>query len=272
MPANNVKYLRKKKGYTQKQLADAVKTSQQQIQRIEAGQPSVKIDLALKISEALGHELAHVFPSSLRSRGKKTGHMHLEEALEKLSERPVFDPDPRTWTVSFQLKSGVERDLVVNSHDKNRIVGWLNSDEEESLQRGFLLFDSGARRYAINTDSILFIQFLFDLGVEEDMDEPPEGRFELEVFFMNSSQPKLFSVEPDSASLEEDDPDESRVQLQDLFFWAESGAERWLRFDDVDGETVYLRTKDVAMISAPLAAVDVKVLNAQYDEDDQSET
>jgi transcriptional regulator with XRE-family HTH domain len=59
---NNVRKLRKDKSWTQRQLAAAAGTSQQQIQRVEQSVSSVKIDLATKIARALGQPLKVVFP------------------------------------------------------------------------------------------------------------------------------------------------------------------------------------------------------------------
>jgi transcriptional regulator with XRE-family HTH domain len=68
-PANRVRVLRKKLKWSQRKLAKQAKTTQQQIQRIETEQRSVRIDLALRICSALGQPLATVFPKTARTVG-----------------------------------------------------------------------------------------------------------------------------------------------------------------------------------------------------------
>jgi transcriptional regulator with XRE-family HTH domain len=66
-PANRVRAFRKKLKWSQRKLAKQAKTSQQQIQRIETEQRSVRIDLAMRICNALGQPLATVFPKTART-------------------------------------------------------------------------------------------------------------------------------------------------------------------------------------------------------------
>ena len=63
--------LREAKKLSQRQLAELVGTSQQQIQRIEAGLQAARIDVAVKIAEALGGSLADVFPGLKEALGKR---------------------------------------------------------------------------------------------------------------------------------------------------------------------------------------------------------
>jgi transcriptional regulator with XRE-family HTH domain len=57
-----VRHLRTTRGLSQRQLAQAAGTSQQQIQRIETGHQSVRFDLATCIADALHASLTNVFP------------------------------------------------------------------------------------------------------------------------------------------------------------------------------------------------------------------
>ncbi|MEC4890959.1 MAG: helix-turn-helix transcriptional regulator [Nitrospira sp.] len=60
---NRIRVFRQELGLSQKALAANIGTSQQQIQRIEAGTQSVRHDLAIKISAALGAPVATLFPA-----------------------------------------------------------------------------------------------------------------------------------------------------------------------------------------------------------------
>lgn len=60
---NRIRVFRQELGLSQKALAANIGTSQQQIQRIEAGAQSVRHDLAIKISAALGAPVGTLFPA-----------------------------------------------------------------------------------------------------------------------------------------------------------------------------------------------------------------
>lgn len=59
---NRIRVVREELGLSQQALATKIGTSQQQVQRIEAGMQSVRHDLALKICAALGTPIGKVFP------------------------------------------------------------------------------------------------------------------------------------------------------------------------------------------------------------------
>lgn len=61
---NRLRDVRLRKGLKQEQLAVACKTSQQQIQRIEAGTQSVKLDLAMRIASTLETTVTSLFPDT----------------------------------------------------------------------------------------------------------------------------------------------------------------------------------------------------------------
>lgn len=63
---NHVKTMRLDFGWSQGMLAEKVKTSPEQIQRVELGQ-AIKIDLAVAICAALGKSLNDVFPGAIKA-------------------------------------------------------------------------------------------------------------------------------------------------------------------------------------------------------------
>ncbi len=62
---NKIKELRTQLSITQRELADMVGTSQQQIQRIETGKVAAKLGLAQAISAVLKKPLNAVFPVTI---------------------------------------------------------------------------------------------------------------------------------------------------------------------------------------------------------------
>jgi hypothetical protein len=85
----------------------------------------------------------------------------------------------------------------------------------------FLVFDSSARRYAMNPRHLMFCQLIFE---SESAADPV-------------------------------DESEKDAQLQDLFFYADSGSDQRLMFVDVNGERASFRPDDVSMFSALLSLV-----------------
>jgi DNA-binding XRE family transcriptional regulator len=61
MKKNRVKQIRTKLKLSQRALAAAVGTSQQQIHRIETGAVAARLDLATKLCKALGEPVDKVF-------------------------------------------------------------------------------------------------------------------------------------------------------------------------------------------------------------------
>lgn len=257
---NRIKELRKAKGLSQVQLAKAAHTSQQQIQRIEAGSQHARFDLATRISAALGEPVGKVFPSTAlplaRLKRKLGGEAHMSEAYddEQASgelEEAGIDMEPAVWTVKYSVRGGGNGHFRVSGPDMNRLRDVLGGEDVG----GFIVLDSTERRYALNLKHLMFCQLLFDPPTiePEPSDKTPEEHrdYTVEVYLADRREPLRFSVDPDGNSLE-DDMDGESAQLQDLFLYADSGADCRLMFMDWDGETAFFRPDDVSLFSVPL--------------------
>jgi DNA-binding XRE family transcriptional regulator len=277
MPDNNVRALRRKKGMTQKALADAAGTTQQSIQRIEAGLQSARFDVAAKICRALGHPIGDVFPSAAlpMKRAKKqmkSGGMAAllndEKSCSEL-EAAGLDMDCAVHTFRYRLRGGASGDLDVSGSEKSRLWALIQDDNPD----GFAVFDAGARRYALNLDHLTFCHFLFDppqvAGSEEVEEADLDAR--VEVYMADSSEPLCFDVEPDTVELGKDEPPPGTADLQYLFMDLEMSVEGRFKFTDIDGETAWFRSKDVALISVPLEAVEPRLLEIADDESDAAD-
>ena len=120
MPKNRIAALRKERGLTQRALADRVGTSQQQVQRIEAGLQGVRLELANKIAAAFGKELVEVFPAlQVRRPRSSKGSKSVSERERLLAAG--LDPDPRFWTVRFFAFDGRIFDYEVPSDEQARL-------------------------------------------------------------------------------------------------------------------------------------------------------
>jgi transcriptional regulator with XRE-family HTH domain len=277
---NRIKELRKLKGLTQRQLAEAAETSQQQIQRIEAGHQLARFDLATRISAALGQPISKVFPSTavplarliskvfpstavplarLKRRETTLANKKTNEELEAAG----LDMEPEVWTVKYRLRGGAEGTFRISGPDMNRLNSILQSETED----GFVVLPSVDRQYALNVKHLVFCQLLFDRPSIE-IEAPREKRCEVLFHLADQREPLRFDVDPDTSLLDEEKDDPLSVQLQDLFFYAEMGFDQRISFVDWDGERAFFRPDDVSMFSVPLWLIEPNVSD-EADEEDQ---
>lgn len=270
---NNIHKLRTALGLSQRALAVAVGTSQQQIQRVESGVQKARLDLAVKIAEALNSNLQQVFPNLSLPASVKNRKIKKEEAesvIEKAFAKAGIDPDVRYWTVKIGFVDGRSFFYPVAADEKERIssIVWNSTFD-------FIVFDTRTKRVAINGSKIGYCHFLFDLGVlEEDEEECNECK--VVVNFIGSQSPVSFDVDPDEKEIEEDDQGFSS-QLQGMFISIEGSSadeQQVLVFDDEDGERVFLRTSQILTLEAPLLCCEPKLWDSHVEnsEDDEVES
>ncbi|MDN5942009.1 MAG: helix-turn-helix transcriptional regulator [Nitrospira sp.] len=265
---------RTKKGITQKQLADLVGTSQQQIHRIETGKQSVRFDLAIRICSALSEPMESVFPDTKRSLeklGKKYGkslekNLHDAEFGEEMA-RAAVDMDPREWTFKYRLRGGATGCLPISGTEKDRLFGAVQRCETDS----FVVFDSGESTIILNMDHLIFCHFLFE-GPNTIYPEQEQIKEDsaVKVFLADSSEPMSFDVEADE---HDEDDSEEMGQFGNLIFTAEHSAGEdnvVFHFEDSDGEDVFLRGNDTAMIQIPLWVVEPDLLELEYEQTKES--
>ena len=266
---NRIAELRKRLGLSQRQLAERAGTSQQQIQRIEAGAQAARYDLAARIGVALGEPLRVVFPTTPLPDGKRGSKAEATLALPGPVEAsqaghtaPQIDFDPRQWVLTYRLSGGAKGSLPIASNATDRL--W---DAAESLEEaeGFLVFDSGSRRYAINPKHLHVLHFQFEMP--EDGAEEPHDRDQATFTMADDGAVLSFDVDPDTKSNEEETAEGHETQMQDLFYFAEMGTDAWLRFTDSAGERACIRTDAISMFSVPLIATVPALLEATYGDD-----
>jgi transcriptional regulator with XRE-family HTH domain len=277
MFVNKIKELRQAKGLTQRDLAKAAKTSQQQIQRIEAGNQHARFDLATKISAALGEPISKVFPSTtlplarMKKRGGKLSEVYRDEKASDELEEAGIDMEPAVWTLKYSLRGGANGHFPISGPDMHRLSSILQR-EERGEDDDFVVLPSADRQYALNLQHLVFCHFLFDpvsheLVSAEEKDQSPE----VEFYLADRSEPLRFDVDPDTGSIDDDYAEGLSVQLQDLFYYAELGTNgRRLKFVDVDGETAFFRPRDVAMFSVPLWLIEPSA--SDEEENEETET
>jgi transcriptional regulator with XRE-family HTH domain len=269
MAKNLISQLRKSRGLTQRALAELAGTSQQQVQRIEAGVQGVRLELATKIAAALGGELAEIFPSlgTDRRRGLE-GSRYVNQRAKLLAAG--LDPDPNHWTVKFFASDGRIFEYVIPSDEKDRLEKIVSRSRRSS--DGMFVFTTSTQWVALNRTKIAATQFLFDRGLVIEDDE--EENLELKLHLIGAEESIVFGIEPDTHSLDNDE-EGSCSQLQRLFLELERALENEIvEFYDEDRERVYIESAEVLAIEVPLVCCEPALLNAQiegHNEDDESE-
>jgi transcriptional regulator with XRE-family HTH domain len=299
MVKNRVREYRNRKGLTQRELAAAAKTSQQQVQRVEAGS-TPRFDLALRLCGALETPLDRLFPSTksaltaAQRKGKQKFTDFLEDPeLEQQMEKAGIDMDHAAWTMKYRLRGGMSGFLTLAGPERKRVWNSVNSNIGDNDTVPFVIFDSGDRTIAINRRHLLYCHFLFDAPYEhliendgdaeqvtDDEDEEQDGT--LMVYMTDVPEPISFQVDPDSrdmnSSLEEVGVDDRTWQLQTFLFdldtWDSQDEPHATRsFLDGDGETAFFRLADVAMVSVPITYVNVEEADGDgTDSDDAGKT
>lgn len=253
---NRIKEFRQSKKLSQRALAKLSNISQQHLQRLEAGSAPIRIDLALTISEALGSQIGKVFPTLAPILQKFPGQkLRSEAALQKLEEAGV-EVESGIWTVELGLRAGEEKQFTIPAADKNRLAGVLLHPGGQK----FFVFDSERYGVAIALDHTTYVRLMWDRAgqlhkVEADY-EPG-----IAVWMNGRADTLQFDAEPD----EEEDPGEPG-QLRSLLWHLEHDPEDFVSFLDEDGEAVYLRRDDIAIIAISHSLLEP----IEYDDDEDA--
>ncbi len=266
---NNLRRLREKLEMSQRDLALAVGTSQQQIARIETGNQSVKVDLALAISAALKTDLGIVFPATrkLLGRGKKRKdrdalvEMHYDPKAVSEFDSAGVDLDPATWILKLRMRGGSQLDFVCSTAEAQRIRRNLQRD---GTGTPFVIFNSTAVAVALNLDHLLHYHELWDGHISSNWHDDDVPRDEVAVYLSDSAEPLVFDVDVDEGT-PEDEGDEGQMRgvLFTLETFLESG--EFVSFRDVDGEDAFFRAEDIVLLTVPLRVLDTRLNDAFLD-------
>jgi transcriptional regulator with XRE-family HTH domain len=275
---NRIKRLREKAGLSQRQLAAAAGTSQAQLQRIEAGVQEARLELAVRLSHALAQPLDQVFPgamktlSAIREKNQDLfdvlhrGEAHVSSELENAG----LDVDAELWYLKYRLRGGQHGVLPISGPEKHRLWDVL---QHEPKDLGFVVFDSGSKQIAINSKHLLFWHFLFDpnWGQRDRDEDDSEPRFEGAGnlnFFLADGTRLGFDVDHDTEkySVEAENDDQCQFQMLMLDLDGLGEDQEVINFMDVDGETAFIRTSEIALVEIKLSVVEPDI-----DADDDSE-
>jgi hypothetical protein len=183
-----------------------------------------------------------------------------ENLLKQFADAGI-DADPQIWTLKYRIRNGLSGLFQIPSDEKRRLWGVLQSGSDEC---SFVVFDTKSDRIALNRGHLIFWQFLFDPA----FDVPSVERSRQVVAYSSTSlEPLAFGVDADQFEKGESDDNEDGSQLQQLFFELETSSEAddVVSFLDEDGERVFLRSADIALLSVPLGAVEPGLYKCEID-------
>lgn len=256
---NKIKELRTKLSITQRELADMVGTSQQQIQRIETGKVAAKLGLAQAISAVLKKPLSAVFPDSdkllkkLRNQGSRS-----DDELENIAANGI-EMDGCIWTVKLWLRGQQDYLLLpISPADKRRFYSHFQESVVPDREL-FFVFDSEQHRYALNAREVIFHQFLFDgftpVPDDEDSDGSEGSYGNVHITMVNGGPVIGLYCEPE---VSDDDEIDDIGQLNAFFDILESEPESTERYQltDIDGEDAFIRIGSIAMVRIDLDALE----------------
>lgn len=279
-PANLVKRLRLNKGLSQRALAGLCGVSQQHLQRLEVGISPVRLDLAARISDALGVSTQKAFPA-LSSIVKKFSEKksHAEPSQEQL-EQAGIETEGVIWTAEFGLRAGDSKQFTLSSADKRKLedalVNWAASFRSNNLpDKPFFWFDSDVYSVCVNLSQVTYARTMFDTprlepekgGSREEIQEDAPS---ILVWLVGRQVPVEFEAEPDDVPEQDADEDPVSGQLEELLMELDSNMSEdgFVSFMDSDGEDVYLHVEDIAMIAIPHWLLKLEMLD---ETDDPSE-
>lgn len=262
MLQNKIKELRTQLSITQRELADMVGTSQQQIQRIETGKVAAKLRLAQAISAVLKKPLSAVFPDSdkllkkLRNQGSRS-----DDELENIAANGI-EMDGCIWTVKLWLRGQQDYLLLpISPADKRRFYSHFQESVVPDREL-FFVFDSEQHRYALNAREVIFHQFLLDgftpVPDDEDSDgsDGSDGSYgNVHITMVNGGPVIGLYCEPEVS-------DNGKIddigQLNAFFDILESEPESTERYQltDIDGENAFIRIGSIAMVRIDLDALE----------------
>ncbi|KHN55715.1 helix-turn-helix transcriptional regulator [Pectobacterium fontis] len=259
MLQNKIKQFRTQLSITQRELAERVGTSQQQIQRIETGKVAAKLGLAQTICAVLNKPLSAVFPDGDEVLKEfRTYRTQTDEELDSCAANGI-EMDNGIWSVKIYLKGHQDPLwLPISAADKRRFFAYFQEKTDPEIER-FFIFDSEQHRYALNTREVAFHQFLFEpfTPIYGDGDEhgTEDIYYNVHIALENGGPIIGLSVESDEPENEETG---ALGQLDGLFDMLESGPEKTARYviADVDGEDAFIRIGSIAMVKVSLDALE----------------
>lgn len=262
---SNIKDVRKAMGLTQKQLADLVGTSQQQIQRIEAGTSLPSMKLAYLLVSALNEPLEKLFPAQFKAAMKvakrtERDNSYDDDDLEEAADGG-FELDDRIWHFkAFVTGRSAPLIIQVDPREQRRVFRELLKHELEK-KNDFIAVYGQVEVVLLNKKLIEHAEFLHDRNYSGWMPEPTDNRpgkcnaHDLVIEFTSGST-RAISIGSQLIASPEGQEQDSTLKnvVHDLVHGLVDQCERIILTDD-DGEDCVLRPASMSVVHVPYGAV-----------------
>jgi transcriptional regulator with XRE-family HTH domain len=256
---NNLKKLRMKIGLTQMQLAAKAKTSQQQIQRIEAGQ-AVRLELATAICSALKVPLEKVFPGTKApAKGSRRSARDEQAETESRLARAGIGTDDFSHDLLITFRSGMQRLYKLTDLEAEQAEGLLTDTRNHSLGpewMRFVIVETETHTAVINKDEVAHVASGWDV-----VDDAPDVPKEVNVYLLGSAKPlKLWTapdperpedLETDSREYYEEYMEEAPIQHALSLLDGEVERADFMQVRDEDGCVHSVKYGCIALIEVP---------------------
>lgn len=252
-------------GLTQLHLAKAADVPLNTVRRAE-DHLVIRLDHALRISDALKAEPATLFPATgpdidwIKQSGGERDPNAADEARETMA-RAGIDLDRSLWTIRLRMRSGISRSYPVSSLEIDRLSTCLDNEEERNT---FFVFDTDTHVVVVNPQHVESAGMLGDFGpapgfrLDED-DQYLSGKVRVRL----GRRTRVFYVgqdDPSEADPQSPDYDGHPGQFRDLVHGLEMYPDQmpFVSFEDIDEERFFLRTKSIQLMEIPLGIVSAR--------------
>jgi transcriptional regulator with XRE-family HTH domain len=253
-----------KAGLTQTQLAARAKTSQQQIQRIEAGQ-SVRLELASAICAALKVPLEKVFPGT-KAPAKRSRRGAGQEVEGRLANAGIGTDDlPHDLLITF--RNGMRRFWKLTDVEARQAVRSLRASPDRENDLGpkwmrFVLIETETHTAVVNPEEIAHVASGWDV-----LDDAPDVPEELNVYLIGSTEPLQLWTAADPERPEDLDTDSPEDYAEYEQYMEEAPVQHALRM--LDGEVeradfMHLPDQDGAVHSVKYGCIALLEIPYEY--------
>lgn len=234
---------------SQRDLAKAVGTSQQQIQRMETSQQAVKIQMAARICKALGCEIQDLFPATQAQTRKlqkilQSATPPSSDEVFTIEQTTGLDSDPLNWRILVILRGGASYEFPVSAGTIQRLRA---ASEDHPTE--FFCFDSQGLEVALNLNHVLHFHARWESLLLITPSEPDTPRNEIRVTLAGINEPLVFGVEPDD--VERADLEENPGPLASIMrrLNEDPNYSDFIEFRDENGEDAFFRVEDLAILT-----------------------
>ena len=219
---------------------------------------------------SLGVTVSTLFPGSARAlnvlkkqREAKPRLLPSDETYTRVAATGL-EVDPALWFFRIQLRGQIDViDFPVEPDEKRRLFGLVQSQSNDDDAPSFIVFDSANERVGLNLAHLLYCHFRYEVRKADSNEDQESDDSVAMAYFVDRSVPVEFAV--DTARNAEDDSGLFGAVLFELDAQQLVRGQR-IYFEDGEGEDVFVRAEDLAMLRVPLWVVDPEVLNDDEEE------